>query len=35
MLLLKRYEGDQTWMVASRFKFENLPVSAKQGDLFS
>ncbi len=35
MLLLKRYEGDKSWVVSRRFKFENLPVSVKQGDLFS
>lgn len=34
MLLLKRYEGGKSWQVANHFKFENLPVEIKQGELF-
>jgi 2'-5' RNA ligase len=35
MLLLKReHEGDKSWQVAKHFKFENLPVETKQGELF-
>lgn len=35
MLLLKREHGiDKSWHVASHFKFENLPVETKQGELF-
>lgn len=35
MLLLKRYEGERAWQIVQRFEFKNLPVSVKQGDLFS
>lgn len=35
MLLLKReHEGDKSWQVAKHFKFENLPIETKQGELF-
>ncbi len=34
MILLKRPAGERNWQVASRFKFENLPVVTKQGELF-
>ena len=34
MLLLKRAEGENNFLVAKHFKFENLPVSTKQGELF-
>jgi 2'-5' RNA ligase len=35
MLLLKReHEGDKSWQVAKHFKFENLPIVTKQGELF-
>jgi 2'-5' RNA ligase len=35
MLLLKReQEGDKSWQVAKHFKFENLPIETKQGELF-
>lgn len=34
IILLKRLAGERNWMVCNRFKFENLPVSTKQGELF-
>ena len=34
MVLLKRLAGERNWLVANRFKFENLPVTTKQGELF-
>jgi len=34
MILLKRLVGERNWLVANRFKFENLPVTTKQGELF-
>lgn len=35
MLLLKREQGgEKNWHVANNFKFENLPVETKQGQLF-
>jgi 2'-5' RNA ligase len=34
MLLLKRNEGDKNWQPASYFKFQNLPIETKQGELF-
>ena len=34
MTLLKRPEGERTWRVVQSFKFENLPVETKQGELF-
>ena len=35
MLLLKReHEGDKSWQVAKHYKFENLPIETKQGELF-
>lgn len=34
MILLKRISGEKKWMVANHFKFENLPVTTKQGELF-
>jgi 2'-5' RNA ligase len=34
MLLLRRSDGDKSWQVARHFKFENLPVETKQGELF-
>lgn len=35
MLLLKRRQGDKAWQISQRFDFQNLPVSIRQGDLFS
>lgn len=35
MLLLKRPHGEMKYEIAKRFEFQNLPVSTKQGDLFS
>ena len=34
MLLLKRPAGEVKYKVVQRFKFQNLPVSTKQGELF-
>lgn len=34
MILLKRLVGERNWIVADRFKFQNLPVTTKQGELF-
>ncbi len=35
MLLLKREHGvDKAWQVAKHYKFENLPIETKQGELF-
>jgi 2'-5' RNA ligase len=34
MLLLKKREGESHWQIVRSFKFENLPVSTTQGDLF-
>jgi 2'-5' RNA ligase len=34
MILLKRLSSERNWQVASRFKFQNLPVLTKQGELF-
>ena len=34
MILLKRMVGERNWVVSNRFKFENLPVATKQGELF-
>ena len=34
MVLLKRLVGERNWVVSNRFKFENLPVTTKQGELF-
>jgi len=34
MLLLKRPIGAQTYQIAARFDFQNLPVATKQGELF-
>jgi hypothetical protein len=34
MLLLKRSVGETGYQIASRFDFQNLPVSTKQGSLF-
>lgn len=34
MILLKRIVGERNWVVSNRFKFENLPVTTKQGELF-
>jgi 2'-5' RNA ligase len=34
MILLKRPEGERNWREVSRFNFENLPVTTKQGELF-
>ncbi len=34
MILLKRMVGERSWVVANRFRFENLPVTTKQGELF-
>lgn len=34
MVLLKRVAGERNWIVANRFKLENLPVETKQGELF-
>lgn len=35
MLLLKRKSGEKKYQVQRRFEFQNLPVNAAQGDLFS
>ena len=35
MLLIKRRVGDKKFQVVERFEFMNLPVSTRQGDLFS
>ncbi len=35
MLLLKRPAGEKGYQIAKRFEFQNLPVSTKQGSLFS
>lgn len=35
MLLLKRAVGEMKYQVAKYFEFQNLPVSTKQGELFS
>ena len=35
MLLLKRREGEMAWQISERFVFQNLPVSIRQGQLFS
>lgn len=35
MLLLKRSLNDMKYQIVQRFEFENLPVSIKQGELFS
>jgi len=35
MLLLKRREGEMAWQIAERFVFQNLPVTIRQGQLFS
>lgn len=35
MLLLRRREGEFKYKIAESFKFENMPVDVKQGDLFS
>jgi 2'-5' RNA ligase len=35
MLLLKRPVGEMRYQIAGRFDFENLPVSTKQGELFT
>lgn len=35
MLLLKRPVGEMKYEIVRRFEFENLPVSTKQGELFS
>jgi 2'-5' RNA ligase len=35
MLLLKRPVGEMKYQVANRFEFQNMPVTTKQGDLFS
>jgi 2'-5' RNA ligase len=34
MVLLKRPVGEMKYQIAERFKFQNLPVATKQGDLF-
>jgi 2'-5' RNA ligase len=34
MLMLKRHEGDKSWQVLKSFKFQNLPIEVKQGNLF-
>ena len=34
MLLLKRPVGEMKYKVVHRFKFQNLPVTTKQGELF-
>ncbi len=34
MLLLKRRAGDKRYQIAEHLKFENLPVSTRQGELF-
>ena len=35
MLLLKRLAGEMKYEIVQRFEFQNLPVTVKQGDLFS
>ncbi len=35
MLLLKRPAGEMKYQIVQRFDFQNLPVSIKQGDLFT
>jgi 2'-5' RNA ligase len=35
MLLLKRPVGEMKYQIAQRFEFQNLPVTTKQGELFS
>lgn len=35
MLLLKRPVGSMQYQIAQRFEFQNLPVTTKQGELFS
>ena len=35
MLLLKRPVGELKYQIVKRFEFQNLPVTTKQGDLFS
>ena len=35
MLLLKRLAGEMKYEIVQRFEFENLPVTVRQGDLFS
>ncbi|HMK03324.1 MAG TPA: 2'-5' RNA ligase family protein [Ferruginibacter sp.] len=35
MLLLKRQVGELKYQIVKRFEFQNLPVTTKQGDLFS
>lgn len=35
MLLLKRPVGELKYQIAKRFEFQNLPVTTKQGELFS
>jgi 2'-5' RNA ligase len=35
MLLLKRREGEMAWQISERFVFQNLPVTIRQGQLFS
>ena len=35
MLLLKRSVGEMKYQVVQRFEFQNLPVTTKQGELFS
>lgn len=35
MLLLRRLVGEMKYEIVKRFEFENLPVSIKQGELFS
>jgi 2'-5' RNA ligase len=35
MILLKRLQGETKWIVAKRFQFENMPITTKQGELFS
>lgn len=34
MLLLKRRTGEKAYQIAHRFKFQNLPVQTRQGELF-
>jgi 2'-5' RNA ligase len=35
MLMLKRREGDKAYQILRRFEFMNLPVTTKQGELFT
>lgn len=35
MLLLKRAAGEKPYQIVRRFEFQNLPVTTRQGDLFS